>query len=82
MSEILTVIAKPVEYLGPRRIYIRSRRGETYWSVEEATELLIQLTSAIERAIDPTPLPKPIIEHSLPRVTPPSRPSRDIGDLL
>lgn len=83
MSEIQTIFVKPVETSLGRRIYIRSQRGETYWTLEEAIELLMQLTPAIERGIDPTPLPKPERTYAAPLPNVKASPSpSDIGDLL
>lgn len=72
------IVVKPVEYLGPRRIYIASHRGETFWTLDDATELLIGLTAAIERAIDPTPLPEP---EPTPRKLPQPKPTTNLEDL-
>lgn len=75
----------PIEFAnGERRIVIHSNHGGHSYCLESATLLLIQLTSALERAIDPAPLPE--AEPNLPLLPPrkktPPLPSRDIGDLL
>ena len=83
MSEPLSILVKPIDNSLGRRIYIRSQRGETYWTLEEAIELLMQLTPAIERGIDPTPLPKPERTYAAPLPNVKASPSpSDIGDLL
>lgn len=68
------IIVKPVESLGPRRIYMKTHRGETFYSIEDAIEILIQWTAALERAIDPTPLPEPEDKprRPIPRPTTPN----------
>lgn len=67
------VLIKPTEALGFRRIYIKTHRGETFHSLEEAIEMLTQLTVALERAIDPTPLPVP--EPVMRKLSPSTNPS-------
>jgi len=67
-----SILIKPTESLGFRRIYIKTHRGETFHSLEEAIEMLTQLTAALERAIDPTPLPvpEPVVRKPSPSTTP------------
>ena len=64
------LVVKVSESLGPRNIYIRSARGESYWGLDEALDLLVLLTAALERAADPTPLPEPAPRRT---VEPPHR---------
>jgi len=78
MSATQQIVVKPVEYLGPRRIYIASHRGETFWAIDESIDLLTQLTAAIERAIDPTPLPEP---EPTPRKLPQPKSTTNLEDL-
>jgi hypothetical protein len=77
MSEIFSVIVKPVERSIGRGIYMRTHRGETYYSLEEALEILIQFTAALERAADPTPIVSTYVPAAPYRSASPSpRPQR------
>lgn len=82
------VEAFPIEFPdGERRVVLHCRQGGFSFPLDEATTLLTELTSALSRAIDPTPLPE---AEPAPPYTPPSprvtrrspSPTTNIEDLL
>lgn len=56
----------PRQFSTGRVIMLHTVRGTMHLPLAEAAEVLIQLTSALERALDPTPLPEPEYVASAP----------------
>lgn len=72
---------EPQQFTNSRVIMLHTVRGTMYLPLEEATAILIKLTAALERAIDPTPLPEPEIV-TRPRPTRrPTNPTTNLEDL-
>ena len=57
---------RAVDRTSTRVIYFRTKRGEMHLPLSEAKEVHRQLTLALERAGDPTPIPEPARIYSGP----------------
>lgn len=78
-ARLAQLYTRVVDHSIGRRILCHDH-GTWYWTIDEATYFLISLTAALERALDPTPLPPDPEPERIPSPVPKSK-TTNIEDL-